>query len=184
MEDVYFFKFISQVFPFIGSENAQREANQGPQVNHTVIAAIMVAELMDLGVAVMAAGDAVICTGGLDLVVFNFAISQAFFFESGLEESAAAAATIVVGTIGLHVDEVFFADNGFHHKPQVFGNGVTIAFPYNLAGVLNREFNFQVFVPVGVNLEFAFTYPFGIVFVNVFYFKVMFQVEFFQSGPD
>ena len=153
-------------------------------MDHAVVAAIMVAEFMDLGVAVMAAGDAVICTGGLDLVVFNFAISQAFFFESGLEESAAAAAAKVVGAVGLHVDEVFFADNGFHHKPQIFGNRITIAFPYNLAGVLNREFNFQVFVPVGVNLEFAFTYPFGIVFVNIFYFKVMFQVEFFQSGPD
>ena len=184
MEDVYFFKFFSQIFPFIGSENTQREANQGPQVNHAVIAAIMVAELMDLGVTVVAAGDAVVCAGGLNLLIFDLPVSQAFFFESGLKESAAAAAAIVVGTVGLHVDEVFFADNGFHHKPQVLGNGITIAFPYNLAGILNREFNFQVFVPVGVNLEFAFTYPFCIVFVNVFYFKVMFQVVFFQSGPD
>ena len=90
----------------------------------------------------------------------------------------------VVGAVGLHVDEVFFTDYGFHHKPQVFGNGVTIAFPYNLAGILNRKFNFQVLVPVGADLEFAFPYPFGIVFVNIFYFKVVFQVEFFQSGPD
>jgi len=153
-------------------------------VNHAVVAAIMLAELMDLGVAVVTAGNAVICAGGLDLIVFDLPVSQAFILESGLKESAAAAAAIVVGTVGLHVDEVFFTDNGFHHKPQVVGNGIAIAFPYNLAGILNRKFDFQVFVPVGVHLEFAFTYPFGIVFVNIFYIKLVFQVEFFQSGPD
>ncbi len=153
-------------------------------MNHAVVAAIMLAELMDLGVAVVTAGNAVICAGGLDLIVFDLPVSQAFILESGLKESAAAAAAIVVGTVGLHVDEVFFTDNGFHHKPQVVGNGIAIAFPYNLAGILNRKFDFQVFVPVGVHLEFAFTYPFGIVFVNIFYIKLVFQVEFFQSGPD
>jgi len=153
-------------------------------MDYAVVSAIMVAKFMDLGVAVMAAGDAVICAGGLDLVVFDFTVSQAFFFEPGLEESAAAAAAKVVGFVGLHVDEIFFSDNGFHHKSQVIGNGITIAFSYNLTGILNREFDFQVFVPVGVDLEFAFTDPFGIIFVDIFYFKVVFYVEFFQSGPD
>lgn len=153
-------------------------------MNHAVIAAIMVAEFMDLGMTVVAASDAVGCASGLDLIVFDFSVSQAFILESRLKESAAAAAAIVVGAVGLHVDEVFFTYNGLHHKSQVVGNGVTIAFPYNLAGVLNRKFNFQVFVPVRINLEFAFTDPFGIVFINIFYVKVMFQVVFFQSGPD
>jgi len=153
-------------------------------MNNTVVSTIVVAEFMNLGVTVMATGDAVICTCGLDLVIFQLPVSQAFLFEPGLEESPAAAAAIVVGAVGLHVDEVFFAHNGFHHKPQVIGNGIAIAFPHDLTGILDRKFNFQVFVPVGVHLEFAFTYPFGIVFVNIFYIKVMFQVVFFQSGPD
>jgi len=153
-------------------------------VNYAVVAAIMMAEFMDLGVAVVTSGDAVNCAGGLDLIVFDLPVSQAFFLESGLKKSATAATAEVIGAVGLHVDEVFFADNGFHYKPQVVGNGVAIAFSYNLTGILNRKFDFQVFVPVRVNLEFAFTYPFGIVFVNIFYFKVLFQVKFFQSGPD
>jgi hypothetical protein len=184
VEDVYFFKFFSQVFSFIGAKNAHGQANQGPQMDHAVIAAIMVAELMDLGMAVVAAGDAVVCAGGLDLIIFDFPVSQAFILEAGLEKSAAAAAAKVVGAVGHHIDEIFFADNGFHHKPQVVGNRVAIAFSDDLTGILDRKFNFQVFVPVGVNLEFTFTDPFGIVFVNIFYFKVMFEVEFFQSGPD
>lgn len=85
-------------------------------MNHAVVAAIVVAEFVNLCMAVVAAGNAVICTGGLDLIVFDLSVSQAFFLESGLEESAAAAAAEVVGFVGLHVDEVFFSDNGFHHK--------------------------------------------------------------------
>ena len=153
-------------------------------MNHGVVPAVMFAQFMDLGVTVVAPGNAVVCTCGFDLIVFDFAVLQAFFLEPGLQESTAAAATVVIGAVGLHVDEVFFAHHGFDHKPQVFGNGIAIAFPNDLAGVLNREFDFQVLVPVGVNFEFACSDPFGIILVNIFDLKVMFQVEFFQSGPD
>jgi hypothetical protein len=139
---------------------------------------------MDLGMAVVAPGNAVVCACGFDLFIFDFAVGQAFFLEPGLQESAAAAAAVVVGAVGLHVDEVFFTHHGFDHKPQVFGNGIPKAFPNDLAGVLHREFDLQVFVPVGVDFEFAFPDPFGIVLINIFDFKVVFQVEFFQSGPD
>ena len=101
-----------------------------------------------------------------------------------MEESAAAAAAIVVGTVGLHVDKIFFPHNGFNDKAQVFGNGISITFPDNLAGVLDREFDLQVLVPVGVDRKFAFPDPLGIVFINIFYIKIVFKVEFFQSGPD
>jgi hypothetical protein len=153
-------------------------------MDHAVVSAIMVAEFMDLGMAVVATGDTVVCAGGLDLIIFDLPVSQAFILKSGLEKSAAAAAAKVVGAVRLHVDEVFFSDNGFHNKPKVVGNGVSIAFSDNLTGILNRKFDFQIFVPVRVDLEFAFADPFGIVFVNIFYIKVLFEVEFFQSGPD
>jgi hypothetical protein len=84
----------------------------------------------------------------------------------------------------LHVDKIFFAHNGFNHKPQIFGNGIPIAFPDNLTGILDREFDLQVLVPVGVDRQFSFTDPLGIVFINIFYFKIVFQVEFFQSCQD
>ncbi len=86
-------------------------------MNYAVVGAIMVTQFMNLSVAVVATGDAIVCTCGLDLIVFDLPVSQAFFFESGLKEPAAAAAAIIVGAVGLHVDEVFFAHNGFHHKP-------------------------------------------------------------------
>ncbi len=153
-------------------------------MHHRVVALIVFAEFMDLGMTVVAAGNAVIRTCGFYLIIFDFAVGEAFFFEPGLQKTAAPAAAKVVGAVGLHVHKVFFTHHGFDHKAQVVGNGVSIAFAHDLAGILNREFDAQILVPVGIDLELAFTNPFGIVFIQIFYFKIMFQVEFFQSGPD
>jgi hypothetical protein len=101
-----------------------------------------------------------------------------------LEKTAAAAAAEVVGAVGLHVDEVFLAHDGFDDVAQILGDGVTKAFADDLAGILNGELDLEVLVPVGIDLQFAFADPFGVVFVNVFDFKVVLDVEFFQSGPD
>jgi hypothetical protein len=49
---------------------------------------------------------------------------QALLLETGLEKTAAAAAAVVVGAVGLHVDEVFFPHDGFDHEAQVLGNGI------------------------------------------------------------
>jgi hypothetical protein len=54
VENVDFLEIIPQVFAFVGSQDAQGEADQGPQVNHRVIAAVVLAEFVDLGVAVVA----------------------------------------------------------------------------------------------------------------------------------
>jgi hypothetical protein len=144
----------------------------------------MFAQFMDLSMAVVTSCNAVIRARGFDLFILDFAVSQSFILEPGLQESAAAAAAVVVGAVRLHVDEILFTHHGFDHKPQVFGNGIPKAFADDLAGVLNRKFNFQILVPVGIDLELAFPDPFGIVFINIFDFKLVFQVEFFQSGPD
>ena len=109
---------------------------------------------------------------------------KTLFFEARLQESAAAAAAVVVGTVGLHVDEVFFANNSLDHVAQVIGNGVAETLANDLAGVLHRKLDFQVFVPVGVDFQFPFADPLGIVFINIFYLEVVFEVKFFQSGPD
>jgi hypothetical protein len=66
-----FLEIIPQVFAFVGPQDAERQRKQGPQVNHRVIAAVVLAEFVDLGVAVVAGRDAVVCPGGLDLVVFQ-----------------------------------------------------------------------------------------------------------------
>jgi hypothetical protein len=142
------------------------------------------AEFMDLGVAVVAARDAVVGACGLDLVVFELAVGQALLLESGLQKSPAPAAAIVVGAVGLHVDEVFLTHHRFHHKSQVFGNGIAVAFADDLAGVLDGELDAQVLVPVGVDLQFALADPCGIILVDILDFKIVLEVEFFQSGPD
>jgi hypothetical protein len=139
---------------------------------------------VDLGVAVMAAGDAVVGAGSFDLLVFQAAVLQALLFESGLEEAPPAAAAEIVGAVGGHIDEILLADNGLDHEAQIFGNGVTIALAHDLAGVLNREFDLQLLVPVTVDLELALPDPLGIVLVDIFDFKIVLDVEFFQSGPD
>jgi len=53
-----------------------------------------------------------------------------------------------------------------------------------LTGILHGELDLEVLVPVGVDLQLAFADPLGIVFIDIFYFKIMFEVEFCQSGPD
>jgi hypothetical protein len=139
MEHIHFFQIISEIFPFVRSEYSQRKADEGPEVDDRIVSAIVLAQFMNLGMAVMTPGNTVVCAGCLDLLIFQSAIFQALVLEPGLQETAAAAAAVVIGSVGLHVDEIFFANNGFDHKPKIFGNGIAIALSDNLAGILNRE---------------------------------------------
>ena len=184
MEYVHFFQIISQVFPFVRPEYSQRKANEGPEVDDRIMSAIMLTQFMNLGMAVMTSGNAVIRSSGFNLIIFQLSIHQALLLEPGLQKSAATAAAVVVRFIGLHVNEIFFTHNGFDHETKIICDRIAIALSNDLAGILNREFDFQVLVPVGIDLQFSFTDPFGIIFINVFYFKIVFDVEFFQSGPD
>lgn len=77
-------------------------------MHHRVSAAVMLAELMDLGVAVVATGNAIGSAGFFNLLIFEPAVFKALFLESGVEETAATATTEIVGPIGLHVDKIFF----------------------------------------------------------------------------
>jgi hypothetical protein len=177
-------KVISQIGPFIGSQYPQGKADQGPDVNDLVAAAVMFTELMNLGMTVMAAGNAVIRAGGLDLVILKLAEFQTILFKTRLQETAAAAAAIVVGTVGMHFNEIFFPHNRFDHESQVFSNGVPESFTHDLTGILHRKFDFQILVPVGVDFQPAFPDPLGIIFVDVLDDKVMLDLEFFQSCQD
>ena len=153
-------------------------------MNDGIIAAVMLTEFMNLGVAVMAAGDTVIRAGCLYLFVFQPAEFQALLFHAGLEEAAAAAAAIIVGSVGGHIYKVFFPNDRFDRKSQIFGNRFPKCLAHDLAGVLDGKFNFQVLVPIGIYLEFSLADPVGIVLIDVFDDKVMLDVEFFQSCQD
>ncbi len=106
-----------------------------------IVSAEMLAQFVNLSVTVVAPGNAVIRAGRLDLLVFQSAVLQALFLKPGLQESAAAAAAVVIGTIGLHVDEIFLAHNRFDNKAKIFRDGIAIALSNDLAGILNREFD-------------------------------------------
>jgi hypothetical protein len=184
MEYIDLFEVVIQVLALVGPQDTQRKADQGPQVDDPVIPAVMLAQFVNLGVAVVASGDTVIRLGGLDLAVLELAVLEALLLETGLQEAPAAPAAEIVGAVGLHIDEIFLADHRFDHEAQVFGNRIAETLADDLARVLDRKFDFQVLVPVGVDLEFAFTDPLGVILVNIFDFKVVLEVEFFQSGPD
>ncbi len=184
MENIYFFEIISEVFTFSGSEYAQRETDEGPQVNNRVMSPVVIAQLMNLSMTVMAPRNTIIRSGCLDLLIFQLAVSQPLILVSGLKESAAPAAAVVIRSVGNHVNEVFFPHNRFHHKTQIFRNRVSVALPHNLARILNRKLDFQVFVPVGIDFQFAFTDPFCIIFIDVFDNNFVLNIEFFQSCQD
>ena len=84
----------------------------------------------------------------------------------------------------MHFNKIFFAHDRFNHKSQIFGNGIAKGLAHDLAGILHGKFDFQLLVPVGIDLESSFPDPFGIIFVDVFDDKVMLDVEFFQSCQD
>jgi hypothetical protein len=184
MKDIDSFEIVSQILAFVGAQNPQGEADQRPQMHHRIVAAVVLTEFVDLGVTIVATGNAVIGTSGLDLLIFQATILQALFLESGLQEPTAAPAAEIVGAIGLHVDEILFAHHRFDDITQVFSDRVAVAFAHDLTRILNSKFDLQLFVPVGIDLKFAFPNPFGVVLVNILDLKVVLEVEFFQSGPD
>ncbi len=121
---------------------------------------------MNLRMTVMTTGNTVISPGGNNLVKFHLTISPALFGISGLEESAATAAAVIIGFIRCHFNDVFLTDHRFDNIPQIIGNWVTEAFSDNLAWILDCECDFKILVPIGINLESPFTNPFCIVLVN------------------
>ena len=184
MEYIHFFQIIPQVFPFVRSEYSQRKADQRPKVDHRVITTIMLTQFMNLSMAVMTSGNTVIGSRGFDLIIFQLSIYQTLFLESGLQKSATTATAVVIGSVGLHINKIFFTHHRLNHETKIFSDRITIAFSNNLARILNGEFDLQILVPIRIYLQFSFTDPFGIIFINVFNFEVVFEVEFFQSGPD
>jgi len=140
--------------------------------------------IMDLGMAVVARRDAIGCLGGQNLVGLGLAVSPSLLGESGLKESAAAAAAKVIGLIGGHVHKVFFPDNRPDHISHVFGNRITKGLSDQLTGILKRELDLTFLVPVRGRFKFTFSDPLGIELNNTFNLKVVGDVEFFQSCQD
>ncbi len=134
--------FRQQIFPFIFAENTQSQTDNGPQMDYSVAAAVMITEFMNLSVTVVTARNAVIGTGGLNLSILQPTEFQTGFFIAGLQKATTAAAAIIVGAVGLHIDEIFFSHDGFDHKTKIFGDRVAITFAHDLARILDSKLDF------------------------------------------
>jgi hypothetical protein len=84
----------------------------------------------------------------------------------------------------MHFYKVFFTHHRFNRVPKVFGHGISKGLAYELAGVLYRKFDFQIFVPVGIDFQLSFFNPLGIILDDASDLKFLLNIEFFQSGPD
>jgi hypothetical protein len=134
--------------------------------------------------AVVAGCNTISCLGGQDLVGLAFSIGATFVRISGLEETAATAATVIVGAVGVHFNEIFFTHYGFDHITQVFGHRIPKGFPYQLTRILHSEFDLAFTVPLGIDFEFALADPLGVVLNDAPNFEFVVDLEFVQSGPD
>ena len=101
-----------------------------------------------------------------------------------MQESSTTATAVVVGFVWCHIDEVLRTYNLFYHVAKVISHGVAKGLSHQLARILDGELNLQVFVPVGIDRKFSFPDPLSVVLDDAGNFKVVFNVEFFQSGPD
>jgi hypothetical protein len=145
---------------------------------------IMLAKVMDLCVAVMARGNTIICLSILDLIKFQLSVMMPGVSKPRLQITAPATTAVIVGSVGMHINEILFTHNRFDNEPQVFCNRITKGLSHQLAGVLNRELHLQILVPIRVDFQFSFPDPFGITLNNRYDFKLVRNIEFLQSGPD
>jgi len=139
---------------------------------------------MDLGMAVMARRDAIGCLGGQNLIGLGLAVGSSLLLKTRLEIPTTTATAEVVGPIGGHVHKVFFTHNRLNHISHILGNRIAKGFSNQLTGILEGELNLTFLIPVRRGFEFALSDPFCIQLNNTFDFKVVRDVEFFQSYQD
>lgn len=174
----------SQVAAFIFAEDPHGQAHDRPEVQHMVFTAVVVAHVFDLGVTVVTGGDDILGPGGHDLVELDLAIGPPLFGKTALQGAATAAAAVVVNAAGDHVHEVLFTYYGFEDEAKLVGHLFAQGFPDDVAGILNRELDLQVLVPVRIDLEFALSDPLSVELDDAGEFKLVGDVEPAQSFQD
>jgi hypothetical protein len=153
-------------------------------MNRMIFAFKVFSKIMNLGMTVMARSNAIIGSSIHDLVKFHLPVLTPGISVPGLQISAAAATTVIVGLVGMHVNKIFFSHNGLYNIAQIIRHWISKAFAHNLAWILNRKFDLQILVPIGIDLEFSLPDPFGIILVDACNLKIMGYIKFFQSCQD
>ncbi len=144
----------------------------------------MLADIMNLAVAVVAGRQHILGAGGHDLVELDLAVSPALCGVAALQRATPAAAAVIVDAAGHHIDEVLFADDCLDHEAQIICRLLAPGLAHQIAGVLYRKFDFAFFVPVAVDLQFAFADPAGIQGDDAGELKAVGNIELSQSFQD
>jgi hypothetical protein len=144
----------------------------------------MFTDIVNLGMAIVARGNAIIRSGLHDLLEFQAAVIAPGFGKPGLQKTAPAAAAKIVGPVRGHVDEIFFSDQRFNDEAQIFRHGIAQRLAHQLTRILNRKGDTQVFIPIGTDLELAFPDPLGIKLDDAPNLERVLNLEFIQSDPD
>jgi len=108
-------------------------------MDYVVACARVFAKVMDLGMAIVTWGDAILSLCCQNLIELYLAILPPCFSVAGLQEATTAAAAEIVRPVGLHFDKVFFPHHGFDHKAKIFGHRIAQGLSDQLTGILNRE---------------------------------------------
>jgi hypothetical protein len=184
VKDPDVFEIVAQIGPFIGTQNSERKAHDGPEMKRVISTAVMFFQVVYLGVAVVTGSNAVIGSGSPDLFVFDSAVCPAGFGKPGLQETTATPTAVVVRPVGGHIDKILFTDAGFGHIAQVFGDGIAEGLAHQLTGILYGEFDFPVLVPIRAGFQFAFAYPAGVILDDALDLEIVRDLELVQSDPD
>ena len=134
--------------------------------------------------AVVARCQYVLGACGHHLIELDLAVRSALLGKPALQGAAAAATAVVVGTAGNHIDKIFFTHNGLDHEAHVVRHLIAPGLAHDVAGILAGELNFQVFVPVGIDLKLALADPLGVEGDDACEVKLVLDVEFFESFQD
>jgi len=96
VKNVDILQVIAEVSPLIGPKDTKGQTDKGPDVHGSIMCSIVMTDIVDLGMAVVAASDAVIGPGFHDLVEFNLTVGTPFIGETRLQEATATATAVVV----------------------------------------------------------------------------------------
>jgi hypothetical protein len=144
----------------------------------------MFPQIVNLRVAVVTRGNAVFCLGLRDLLKLSASIIPPRLRITRLQKATAAATAIIIGPIRGHIHKVLFTHDGLNNHTKILGHWISERFTNQLTGILYRKFDTQFIVPAGIDIQFSFAYPLGIILNDGFNLEFMFDVELVQSDPD
>ena len=82
MENIDIFQIISQVRALIGTEDPKRERQDCPEMDHLVVTAEMMRQFMYLSMTVVAAGNTVLRSAVLYLLILELSIFEPLLLEA------------------------------------------------------------------------------------------------------